>query len=127
MDIDHHDHILMVIYLNRAEAFEEDFGHQFSGYDGLNEHFKEMAAHARWAARLRRYNKNNLAAMITEAARPQTFAVWNAYPEGHNRCVDFDAKLHHYAADLLEPAVYAALPLYGFPFTIKNVYADRET
>jgi hypothetical protein len=75
-----------------ARAFEEDFGHSFSGHDGLDEHFKQMTHYAWYASRLRTSHKNDLAAMALEAARPLYFHLWNPYPEGHKRRVDFDAK-----------------------------------
>ncbi|KAJ7603348.1 hypothetical protein DFH06DRAFT_1350293 [Mycena polygramma] len=121
-----HDHILVVIYLARERAFAEDFGHDFSGYDGLDEHFKQLGAYADSAAHLRQWKKNDLGAMIAEAKRPFIFKIYNPYPDGHPRREDFDAKMRDRAADLLDPQLLAAWPatvMDEFPFQIRNPWA----
>ncbi|KAJ7602058.1 hypothetical protein DFH06DRAFT_1351743 [Mycena polygramma] len=128
-DIDRHDNIAMVVYLQRARAFEEDFGHEFCGHDGLDEHFKEMASHAHSAARLRERNSNNVEAMVAEAARPLSFEVSNPYPVGHPRRGDFDDWLRDRASSLLDAPLLAALPatvIDPFPFTVRNPYANSR-
>ncbi|KAJ6548784.1 hypothetical protein B0H19DRAFT_1074601 [Mycena capillaripes] len=124
-DIDCHDHVLMVIYLQHASAFEDDFGHSFSGHDGLDEHFKQMMHYTWYASWLRMSHKNNLAAMALEVAHPLHFGVWNPYPEGHKRQVDFDAKLRTYTSALLEAPDFVALlktVVDTFQFKARNVY-----
>lgn len=78
--------------MDLERAFAQDFGHEFSGYNGLDKHFKQLEAYADSEAHLRQWKKNDLAAMIAEAERPFTFQIDNPYPKGHERRGDFDAK-----------------------------------
>jgi hypothetical protein len=69
--------------------FREDFGHEFSGHDGLDLHFAHMAFHQEAVANLRCWHNNDKAAMLATAARPVTVELWNPYPAGHKRRADF--------------------------------------
>ncbi|KAJ7601467.1 hypothetical protein DFH06DRAFT_1352756 [Mycena polygramma] len=128
-DVYDYNHIAVVIYLTRERAFAEDFGHDFSGYDGLDEHFKQLEAYADSAAHLRQWKKNDLVAMIAEAERPFTFEIHNPYPDGHPRREDFDAKMRGRAANILAPHLLAAWPatvMDVFPFQMRNTWAGWE-
>ncbi|KAJ7018146.1 hypothetical protein C8F04DRAFT_1278071 [Mycena alexandri] len=94
--IEEHDHQDMVLYLAREGAFEDDFGHEFSGNDGLDGHFKRMALHASSAQELALCHDNDKPRMLAAAALPVTFDIYNPYKEGHPDREAFDETFRGY-------------------------------
>ncbi|KAJ7033972.1 hypothetical protein C8F04DRAFT_1183723 [Mycena alexandri] len=94
--IGEHDHQDMVLYLAREGAFEDDFGHEFSGNDGLDGHFKRMALHASSAQELALCHDNDKPRMLAAAALPVTFDIYNPYKEGHPDREAFDETFRGY-------------------------------
>ncbi|KAJ7463252.1 hypothetical protein FB451DRAFT_1403893 [Mycena latifolia] len=104
VNANHHDHPAMAIYLAASAAFEADFGHTLASDDGWDEHFKQMAFHARIAKALASSCNNDDEKIALVAAQPLTFDVKNPYAAGDPRRTQFDAKMRGYARALAPTA-----------------------
>ncbi|KAJ6524119.1 hypothetical protein DFH09DRAFT_1329645 [Mycena vulgaris] len=121
--INHHDHPAMVVYLAAEKAFELDFGHQFSSSDGLDEHFQQMAFHARTAEALATRFNDDTQEIAATASEPLVFYIYNPYPAGDARRTRFALEIRRYARELDPPAEPGAAEGTTIGFSITNCFA----